>query len=101
MDFIERSNESKCTNRKQRLQCRLIFFKQYKFSKKYSRPFFVNFFFWFAKKAHQRSDRPRFSCQICGKDFQKRIALRHHEQLQHGVHNSDAGIGMIDSPRIR
>lgn len=39
-------------------------------------------------KAHQRADKPRYTCQLCGKDFPKRMALRNHEQYQHGVSES-------------
>ncbi|XP_017779339.1 PREDICTED: zinc finger protein 300-like [Nicrophorus vespilloides] len=35
-------------------------------------------------KAHQRADKPKYSCQSCGKEFDKRISLRNHEQYEHG-----------------
>ncbi|KAK9737950.1 Zinc finger, C2H2 type [Popillia japonica] len=50
-------------------------------------------------KAHQRADKPRYTCQSCGKEFQKRMGLRNHEQYEHGDMN---GPGTSNgAPRIR
>ncbi|KAL3274984.1 hypothetical protein HHI36_019758 [Cryptolaemus montrouzieri] len=39
-------------------------------------------------KAHQRADKPKYTCRICGQDFQRRIGLRNHEQHQHGLNQN-------------
>ncbi|XP_045463331.1 zinc finger protein Aiolos-like isoform X3 [Harmonia axyridis] len=39
-------------------------------------------------KAHQRADKPKYVCRICGQDFTKRIGLRNHEQHQHGLNQN-------------
>ncbi|XP_044766709.1 protein suppressor of hairy wing-like isoform X2 [Coccinella septempunctata] len=39
-------------------------------------------------KAHQRADKPKYVCRICGLDFPKRIGLRNHEQHQHGLNQN-------------
>ncbi|KAB0798110.1 hypothetical protein PPYR_09103 [Photinus pyralis] len=41
-------------------------------------------------KAHHRSDKPRHMCQICGRDFEKRISLRNHEQCEHGLESPES-----------
>ncbi|KAL3267679.1 hypothetical protein HHI36_024412 [Cryptolaemus montrouzieri] len=41
-------------------------------------------------KAHQRADKPKYTCRICGQDFQRRIGLRNHEQHQHGLNQNVA-----------
>ncbi|KAK9891867.1 hypothetical protein WA026_017354 [Henosepilachna vigintioctopunctata] len=43
-------------------------------------------------KAHQRADKPKYICRICGQDFPKRIGLRNHEQHQHGLNQNITNI---------
>nr|CAH7725773.1 unnamed protein product [Callosobruchus chinensis] len=36
-------------------------------------------------KAHQRTEKPKYVCQICEYVFPKRMSLREHEQYSHGL----------------
>ncbi|KAJ8944344.1 hypothetical protein NQ318_016151 [Aromia moschata] len=46
-------------------------------------------------KAHQRAEKPKYVCQICGKCFPKRMGLRHHEQYTHGMLNQSHNMSQI------
>lgn len=36
-------------------------------------------------KTHQRTEKPKYTCQVCGKCYTKRCVLREHEQNSHKI----------------
>lgn len=36
-------------------------------------------------KAHAHVEKMQYSCDICGKDFPRRVSLRSHEESKHGI----------------